>query len=474
MNKVVRNTFIYTLGGLLSPVLGFVLLPLYTRYLNPAEYGIIAAIYALILLFKVFYSFSLERSLVRLYWDYKSDYEQRVFLSTMTVGIAGLVIIMSAISILFFHPIQRIFPQIPAHPFYLIGLIMVNEQIVFNIIQNVFRIKEKANSFVILTTSHFLVKTVLIIVFVVVIEKGLLGYFYAELISALLFIFIFIFIIRDYFVFSFDFSMFKSAFRFALPYLPGFTGSWIVGQSDKIFIAGMLSLSDVGIYAISVKVASVLGIVDASFKNAYLPHYFKTTTTKSTDLAKIKLEKSNDIYIQFLMFIGFSVIFLSKEIIVTLVDSRFEQAYQYLPILIISAVLGSLSSTILGTALQQSKKTVADSSFGLIAAGITLTLNFILIRAMGLMGANYSRLASVIVLAIISYFYVKKYAYYIPFRWKTIAVSLLAYGMLYLVFEYLIHYDIVFMAIIKVIVIGSLGILLFFNYDGKSIFKNRT
>lgn len=471
MSKVVKNAFIYTAGGLLNPVLGFLLLPLYTSYLNPNEYGIIAAIYALILLFKVFYSLSLERSLIRLFWDYKTDFQQKVFLSTMTIGIIGIAFVMSGISILFFYPIQKIFPEIPAYPFYLIALIMVNEQIIFNIVQNVYRINEKAKSFVILTVSHFLIKTVLIILFLVVLEKGILGYFYAELITALFYIFVFVFLIKNYFVFAFDLVMFKSAFRFAIPYLPGITGSWIIGQSDKVFIAGILSLSDVGIYAISVKIASLLQIIDNSFKNAYLPYYFKTATTKSTIEAKNELGKFNNAYIQVLLLLGFSLIFLSKEIVATLLDSRFEEAYNYIPILVISGIISAFSSTILGTSLQQSKKTIADSGFGLIAAGITLTLNYFLIKSMGLYGANYSRLFSVIFLVAISYFYVKKVAFFIPINWYSLIISVLFYSGLYLLFQYFVHIDIILTIILKIVVIGFSAIFVFLKLRGKSFLK---
>ncbi|MFT5249096.1 MAG: O-antigen/teichoic acid export membrane protein, partial [bacterium] len=420
MNKVVKNTFVYTLGGLLNPLLGFLLLPLYTRYLNPNEYGIIAAIYSLIILFKVFYSFSLERSLMRLYWDYKTDYQRRLFLSTVSFATIGIAFLMSGISALFFKPIQQIFPEIPAHPFYIIALIMVNEQIIFNIIQNVYRIKEKANSFVLLTASHFLLKTILIILFVAIYEEGISGYFYAELITSLLFLLIYIPLFKSFFVIKFNKVMFFGAFRFSFPYLPGLTGSWIIGQSAIVFITATFSLAEAGIYAISTKIASILQIFDSSFKNAYLPHYFKIASTKSMEEAIIELKKFNNSYIQALFFIGFSIAFLSKEIVEVLLNSKYERVYLFIPLLTISMILSAFSGTIFGAAIQQSKKTMVDSGLGLITAILNLTLNYFLIKSFGLYGAAFSRLISMIFLVVIFYIYIKKRAFFIPFNWYSI------------------------------------------------------
>ena len=43
MSKVFKNTVIYTLGNLLPQVVAFILLPIYSKYLSPAEFGIISS-----------------------------------------------------------------------------------------------------------------------------------------------------------------------------------------------------------------------------------------------------------------------------------------------------------------------------------------------------------------------------------------------------------------------------------------------
>ena len=42
MNITLINTIYYSLGELLPKVISFLLLPLYTRYLSPSDYGIVS------------------------------------------------------------------------------------------------------------------------------------------------------------------------------------------------------------------------------------------------------------------------------------------------------------------------------------------------------------------------------------------------------------------------------------------------
>jgi O-antigen/teichoic acid export membrane protein len=41
LKKALKHTVIYSLGNISTKLVGFILLPLYTSYLSPAEYGIL-------------------------------------------------------------------------------------------------------------------------------------------------------------------------------------------------------------------------------------------------------------------------------------------------------------------------------------------------------------------------------------------------------------------------------------------------
>ena len=433
MNPVVKNTVIYTVGGMLNPLIGFLLLPVYTTYLAPGEFGIIASLLALVFLCKALFSLSLDRSMVRLYWDYETDGERRVFLSTMTTGIIGLCLFMTGVTVVLQDQAQRILPDIPFHPYYLLALVVVNEQMVLNIVLNYFRIRENARAFVTLTVARVVVRTAAIVFFIAVLKQGAIGYFKAEAIIASVFALVYIAIISRYYVARFNRAAFTDACRFAVPYVPGIAGAWVMHQSDRIFIARYASLSDVGVFSISDRIASVVSIIDLAFKNAYLPYYFKTASDHPHREAVSQLKTFNDAYLQVMMFLAFAIILLSQEVTVIFLDEQYSGASSLISPLVIGFWIASVSSTIFGTAMQQSKKTIADSGFGLAASGVSLVLNYYLIRSMGVPGAVVSRIASALFLIGLAYFYVRKACFHVPIAWRAVLTSAGVYGLSFVV-----------------------------------------
>ena len=67
---LLKNKILYTGGNLLISLSIFILLPIYTKYLSVSDYGIVNSMQILSSLLIFFYTFSFERSLVRVYHDY--------------------------------------------------------------------------------------------------------------------------------------------------------------------------------------------------------------------------------------------------------------------------------------------------------------------------------------------------------------------------------------------------------------------
>ena len=62
MSSLIKNMSFYTIGNILPQAAGFILLPIYSRYLTPADYGIVTSMQVLISVFGIL--FTLARLLV--------------------------------------------------------------------------------------------------------------------------------------------------------------------------------------------------------------------------------------------------------------------------------------------------------------------------------------------------------------------------------------------------------------------------
>ena len=69
MTKLVKNSIVYTIGLILPQAVGFLLLPIITRYLTPEDYGIVSSVGVLGTILAIFLTLAVDTSIYRLYYD---------------------------------------------------------------------------------------------------------------------------------------------------------------------------------------------------------------------------------------------------------------------------------------------------------------------------------------------------------------------------------------------------------------------
>ena len=123
MNKLVKSTSIYSLGQILPQAASFILLPIYTRYLAPADYGIVSSMAVLQTILVIFFTLCLDRYVFRLYWDYKTENDKKDFFGTITISIAVLSSIILLLLFIFNRYISLIYKEIDFFPFYVYAIL---------------------------------------------------------------------------------------------------------------------------------------------------------------------------------------------------------------------------------------------------------------------------------------------------------------------------------------------------------------
>ena len=91
--KVLENSFLYTFSSLLVKAIGFMLLPVYTKFLTPDDYGITNLVNSFTGVASFIVAFSLYSAIIRFYVDYKSDREKlKRFYGSIYLSISGLIL----------------------------------------------------------------------------------------------------------------------------------------------------------------------------------------------------------------------------------------------------------------------------------------------------------------------------------------------------------------------------------------------
>src|SRR5690348_13198663 len=97
LGTAVRHTIVYGLGNVLAKALGFLMLPFYTHYLNPLDYGILEILDLSMSLFGMFLTMGMIAAVLRCYAAAQTPQDKKRVISTamlfvLTTGAVTLVV----------------------------------------------------------------------------------------------------------------------------------------------------------------------------------------------------------------------------------------------------------------------------------------------------------------------------------------------------------------------------------------------
>ena len=83
LQTLARNLAIYGLGDVATNIVSFLLLPLYVRFLTPADYGVIALLYSVEVVAKILFRWGIDASFMRLCYDCETERDRQRLASTL-------------------------------------------------------------------------------------------------------------------------------------------------------------------------------------------------------------------------------------------------------------------------------------------------------------------------------------------------------------------------------------------------------
>ena len=98
LKKFFKDSFLYSLATLFTKGLGFILLPIYTRVISKAEYGLFDYLTTVGLILGVVVTFEITQAVFRLIPDYKDNLYKKIQLAS--TGFWFSVLMYSTLTIL--------------------------------------------------------------------------------------------------------------------------------------------------------------------------------------------------------------------------------------------------------------------------------------------------------------------------------------------------------------------------------------
>ncbi len=427
--ELVKNTAILTFGKICTQFVQFLLLPLYTALLDPAEFGIVDLFNTYIILLVPLFNWQFDRGLFRFLLDCREEPQQQktVFSTVMLANAAqtALYLVFYLIAGNYIHSEYKVFLAID-----------VAANIFLNSLMQFSRGIGRNGSYAIASFLSVSSTVVLNVVFIVGFQMGALGMFLAMAISKCLTLIYLVLADRVWRYFSisaFSKQSFKQIFKYSIPLVPNALSWWVVSASNRTIISSALSIAANGVFAAASKFSGVFITVYNVFDMAWTES--ASLHLNDEDRDSFLTETINMVFSLFAS-VCILLIAVMPFVFPVMVDPQYGEAYQQIPILLIAVLFQVLVGlySVIYVALKKSGQ-IAKTS--MIAAAINLGLDIILIRYIGLYAASIATLVAYATMAIYRHFDVQKYVN-AKLSAKTL-ISIIPAGAVVLVSYYVNH-----------------------------------
>lgn len=427
LKKIGKHTAIFSFSGILSKGVGFLLLPLYTRYLSPADYGILELLALMLQISSVLVSQGLPMALFR---SYSFDFQKNEYMKTQAVNTAIVYSVITAgiysgIFFIFAGNIDKILFGSKNYSD-LLRIIAITSffQCITFVPNALLRAKLKTVQISVAQIIHLILNISFNIYFIVVLNLGVHGVIYGNLIAALILaLIIYGLIIKDL-SFSFSFKILKDMLSFGLPFVPAGLALFVMNGSDRFFLQKFSTTDQVGLYALGYKLSSILQfIVIEPFLLVWPSVYFPLAKEAS---AQDTLAHLASLFFLAMSFIGLIIILFSKPLIMVMASQAFWDAHFVCAWIVPSVILYGFYN-ILNVGINIRKKTKITPLIVCIAAIVNLVLNYLLIPKYGMLGAAISTFLSFFIMAVAAYYF-NNNIYPVPYQWGLIFKISLFFG----------------------------------------------
>ncbi len=396
-----KNTLIIGVGKISTQFISFLLLPIYTIYLSPADYGLVDLSLTYVMLIAPVVTIQLELAAFRYLLDARGDHVviTRILSSVLRwyVGLLGAFALMSVV--------VNQFIDIPY--FWLIWGVVI-ATILSSLLLHIARGLGENKQFAIasiLTGIGTLIGTIL---FVVLLQWGIGGIFMASIVANIgcaLYLFFTLKLYASLSIKNADEHLQGAMPKYSLPLVPNTIALWIINVLDRTIITIMLGVAANGIYAVSGKFALVLG------------GFFSILLLSWTESVSLHINsRDKDAYISdafnaimtFLATLGLILIAGLPYALPLLIDNQFADALWYTPILVVGVIFSSAMSLYGGIYIAEKlTKEVAVTTIWTAVLNVILTV--LLIPFWGLYGSAVATLVAFLFVMIYRHFDIRNY-----------------------------------------------------------------
>jgi O-antigen/teichoic acid export membrane protein len=373
----------YLLSSAMTKGLSILLLPIYTRYLSPSEYGVLNTLASIAQLLPIFISLYLDAAFGRFYHSMKVDPLQlRRLFSTVYwfVLLNGTVVLTLSLSTLPFWALKLL--RVPSTLYFLalvptvflqvaqLGLVFLRQSL-------------EAPRTTFLEVSSAILVAAITLPLLIGAHLGVMARLMGSAGSALyLFIFYTAFLLKKgILAFQFDPKTLRKCLAFSLPLVPNIAGGWIAGLSDRLVLTAYVDTTATGIYSLAINLAALLYVLQDAITQVSSP-ISVSGLVHDREATKRKMSVLSLTLWAVMLMADAGLVLFGREIIAIFATHKYADAAGLVGFLGLTYVFAS-QYRVFSDVLTYHQKTWVISTAAIIMAAMGLGMNLVLVPRYG-------------------------------------------------------------------------------------------
>ena len=384
------NAFIYLIANIINAAIPFALLPVLTRYVNPAEYGELAMFQTLLGMLSAFVGVNVTGAVGRKYYDELSqDFEFRDFVSScfQLIVVTGILIFLV---LAFFADASSRMLGIEPSWIFLAAFLSVSAMIT-QLLLVLLQVRGKSVRYGALLILQSALNLGVSLFLIVIANLGVVGRIYAQVFASSVFAFSALYILYKSKLLKFwtwrpDYLI--EALRYGIPLSPHVGGIFLLSTVDRVVIKSELGLADAGVYVVAVQLVGTVSLILDAFNNAYVPWLFERLKRNSQHEKNGIVVFTYSWYVILLLGCVLSF-FVGPSVVRVVAGKQYHEAGNLIGVLVLAQVFGGMYLMVTNY-IFYSRKTIYLSFVTLLSGCLNLVLLVLLTRLYGLLGTTYA------------------------------------------------------------------------------------
>ncbi|HEX6750629.1 MAG TPA: oligosaccharide flippase family protein [Longimicrobium sp.] len=419
-----RHTLVYGAGLMLGKLASFLMLPVYTRFLSTADYGVLELLGMTIDVIAMIAGVGLASGVFKFYSELSGEADRRKLLATAALGSTALALVTALAGMALAGPLNQLVFRGASDPqyfriFFLIyffqsaaapGLLLM-------------RIRERSVLFVAANLATLVAQLSLNIWFLVFRGMGLEGVMLGNaLVSGASALALGAYTVRHVGV-AFSLPRFRQLARFGAPLIVVSLGSFVLTFSDRYFLNWFTDTASVGVYALAYRFSFVLSTLTVvPFSQVWEPRRFEVA----------RRPDAGEVYRR--MFLYYSLVLVGgaalmtaviRDVLAVMAAPEFLPAHRVVPLILVATILQQWAAyACVGLYLRSRTGVLAWVSVASVA--VTLLLNALLIPRFGMMGAAWATIGAYVLRFGLTYAF-SQAAYRIHYPWARVSVLVMLF-----------------------------------------------